>query len=277
MFRDSGDVVDIREATGFWPGAPGTGSVDHIAFRTPDVDALAQVERRLGRLNSSITNVHDRKYFVSLYVREPGETLFELATDGPGMTVDEPIETLGSVLFVPPSDATIGRMRSACSAATLLMPGEDRIRYLDLPFVHRFHVPSDPDGTTLVLMHGTGGNEADLMPFAARLAPRATLLGIRGRSAEEGILRWFRRFGATTFDQADIEFEAAAFAAFVDEAIRGYRLPPRKRHSSDIPTAQTSWRRPCSGTPPLARHAILLRYSMVLEVDRRQICPAAGY
>ncbi|MET4291178.1 phospholipase/carboxylesterase [Bradyrhizobium sp. LB5.2] len=185
LVSESGDVVDVREASGFWPGAPGAGVVDHIAFRTPDLESLVEAERKLASLNSSLTNVHDRKYFVSLYVREPGEALFELATDGPGMTVDESIETLGSVLFVPPSNVD-----QADAIRTRLpqfsMPGEDRIQYLELPFVHRFHVPSDPDGTTLVLMHGTGGNEADLMPFAARLMPRATLLGVRGRSVEEG-------------------------------------------------------------------------------------------
>lgn len=147
----SGDIVDIRAAAGFWPGAPGTGVADRIAFRTPDLDSLAEVERRLGSLNSSITNVHDRKYFTSLYVREPGETLFELATDGSGMTVGEPIETLGSVLFVPPSDAGKADAIRA-RLPQFSMPGEERIQYFDLPFVHRFHVPSDPDGTMLVLM-----------------------------------------------------------------------------------------------------------------------------
>jgi phospholipase/carboxylesterase len=264
LVSESGDIVDVREAVGFWPGAPGTGVVDHIAFRTPDVDALIEVERRLGSLNSSITNVHDRKYFVSLYVREPGEALFELATDGPGMTVDEPIENLGSVLFVPPSDAErAGAIRTRLPQFS--MPGEDRIRYLDLPFVHRFHVPSDPDGTTLVLMHGTGGNEADLMPFAARLAPRATLLGVRGRSVEEGILRWFRRLSATTFDQADIRFEAAAFAAFIEGAIGGYRLAPEKLAFLGYSNGANFLAAAMLLHPSLARHAILLRPSMVLE------------
>jgi phospholipase/carboxylesterase len=264
LVSESGDVVDVREAAGFWPGAPGTGVVDHIAFRTLDLESLAEAERKLASLNSSLTHVHDRKYFVSLYVREPGEALFELATDGPGMTVDESIETLGSVLFVPPSDAD-----QADAIRTRLpqfsMPGEDRIQYLELPFVHRFHVPSDPDGTTLVLMHGTGGNEADLMPFAARLMPRATLLGVRGRSVEEGTLRWFRRLSDTTFDQADIRAEAAAFAAFMEGAIEGYRLVPEKLAFLGYSNGANFLAATMLLHPPLAWYAILLRPSMVLE------------
>ncbi|GGD26407.1 hypothetical protein GCM10011335_31890 [Aureimonas glaciei] len=104
------------------------------------------------------------------------------------------------------------------------LPGEERMPMRELPFVHRFHVPDDPDGSTIVLLHGTGGSEADLMPLAHRIAPRATLLGVRGRSHEEGMSRWFRRLTVATFDQADIRAEAEAFAALVDGAVASYGL-----------------------------------------------------
>lgn len=156
LVSDSGNIVDVHEATGFWPGAPGTSIVDHIAFRAQDLGTVMETEERSARLNASPTSVHDRPYVVLLYLREPGETLFELATDGPGMTVDEPVEALGSTLFVPPSDAE--RADAICvRLPQFSMPDEEHIQYLDLPFVHRFHVPADPDGTTLVLLNGTGG------------------------------------------------------------------------------------------------------------------------
>jgi phospholipase/carboxylesterase len=281
LLSESGDAIDVRQAAGFWPGAPGSGVVDHIAFRTPNLESLTETETQLGRLNSSVTKVHDRKYFVSLYVREPGEVLFELATDGPGMAVDEPIEFLGSTLFVPPSDEErADTIRTRLPQFSL--PGEDRIQYLDLPFVHRFRVPSDPDGTTLILMHGTGGNEADLMPFAARLAPRATLLGVRGRSTEEGILRWFRRFSEITFDQADIRSEAAAFAAFMGSAISGYRLDPDKIVFLGYSNGANFLAAVMLLKPTLTGKAILLRPSMVLEtppatdLSNRQILIVEG-
>lgn len=217
------DAVDVRDATGYVPGIPGTGTADHVAFRAADVAAVSDAEAELSALNSSPTTVHDRKYFTSLYVREPGGTLFELATDGPGVTVDEPLGRLGETLFVPPHDAEQAEDLKVM-LPQFAMPGEPRRPKRDLPFVHRFHTPDDPDGSTFVLLHGTGGNEADLMPLARRIAPRATLLGVRGRSYEEGIARWFRRPTMTTFDQADIRAEAEAFVAFMEGAVAGYGL-----------------------------------------------------
>lgn len=217
------DAVDIRDGSGFVPGAPGTGTADHVAFRAPDVAAVKQAEIELSKLNSSPTSFHDRKYFTSLYVREPGGTLLELATDGPGFTIDEPVETLGERLFVPDGD----RAREQDLKVMLPQfsrPGEPRIARRELPFVHRFHTPDNPDGETFVLLHGTGGNEADLMPLAHRIVPRATLLGVRGRANEEGVSRWFRRFTATDFDQNDIRAETAAFAAFMEGAISAYGI-----------------------------------------------------
>src|SRR5690606_9075823 len=223
LLSDSGDAIDVRDAGGFWPGIPGTGIADHVAFRATDMEEVKTVEKELSKLNSSAINVHDRKYFTSLYVREPGGTLFEFATDAPGFTIDEPVEKLGQFLFVPPgneekADAIRARMPQ------FALPGEERVIYRDLPFVHRIHQPDDPDGSTLVLLHGTGGNENDLMPFARKAAPRATLLGLRGRSTEEGIQRWFRRFDLKQFDQADIQFEAQAFEAFVEGAAAAYDI-----------------------------------------------------
>ncbi|KUL94135.1 glyoxalase [Bosea sp. WAO] len=264
LVSESGDVVDVREAAGFWPGAPGTGMADHVAFRAQDVEAVIAAEASLARLNSSITNRHDRKYFTSLYVREPGGTLIELATDGPGFTIDESEQELGATLMVPPSD-TARAEAIRVMLPQFALPGEPRPTYRDLPFVHRFHVPAEDDGSTLVLLHGTGGNEADLMPLAHRVAPQATLLGLRGRSTEEGTARWFRRFGEGKFDQGDIRAEAAAFAAFVEEASRAYGLDP----------ARTTWLGYSNGAnflaaamrlhPDLIRRTVLLRPVDVLE------------
>ncbi len=118
-------------------------------------------------------NMHDRKYFYSLYVREPAGGLIELASDGPGFAIDEPPDTLGSQLFIPehfhlrPEDIVPMLPQFG-------LPGEPRIIYRDLPFVHRIHAPEAPNGSTLVLLHGTGGNEASLCHSGARwrLPPR---------------------------------------------------------------------------------------------------------
>ncbi|WP_323777699.1 VOC family protein [Leisingera sp.] len=218
------DVIDLRQSAGFVTGGPGTGVFDHVAFRAPDAGAVRKMRLDL-KDHSGLTNVHDRKYFLSLYVREPAGTLFEYATDAPGFTVDEAAEHLGETLLIPPSDT--GRAQDLrVMLPQFARPGDERRPMRDLPFVHRFYTPEDSDGSVYVLLHGTGGNEADLMPLAARINARATLLGVRGRSTEEGTQRWFRRFEPERFDQNDINAEAAAFDYFVGEVIKSYGLDP---------------------------------------------------
>lgn len=264
LTSDDGSVLDIRDASGFVPGIPGTGVIDHVALRMPDDEAIEQHRAALSTRNSSEVNVHDRKYFTSLYVREPAETLIELATDGPGMAVDEAPDRLGRTLMIPPHFAArADELR--VSLPQFARPGEERIPMRDLPFVHRLHTPEDPDGSVILLLHGTGGNEADLMPLASRIAPRATLLGLRGRSTEEGIARFFRRITATSFDQADIRAEAQAFEAFMTGAIAAYGLD-----SDQITVLGYSNGGNFAGAvmalfPGLIRRAILIRPMAVLE------------
>lgn len=222
MVSDIGDVLDISDAAGFWQGAPGTGTADHVALRAPDEAAVAAVEKKLWQRNWGLTNRHDRHYFTSLYMREPGGVLIELASDGPGFAIDEPLETLGTKLFVPPDAADPDAIRVMLPQFGL--PGAERVIYRDLIYEHRFFTPERPDGTTLVLLHGTGGDETDLLPLGHRAAPGATLLGLRGRSTEDGTRRWFRALGPTIFDQKDIKFESGALAAFMGDARGAYGL-----------------------------------------------------
>ncbi|MFV0382605.1 VOC family protein [Paracoccus sp. (in: a-proteobacteria)] len=257
------DVIDLRQSAGFVTGAQGTGVFDHVAFRAPDIQAVQQMRLEL-RDHEGATNVHDRQYFLSLYVREPMGTLFEYATDGPGFTVDEAAGDLGRVLMVPPHDAA-----RADDLRVILpqfaLPGEDRMPMRDLPFIHRLYVPDDPDGSVIVLLHGTGGDETDLMPLAARVNRRATLLGVRGRSTEEGMNRWFRRLDATTFDQDDIRAEAAAFAAFTDGAMRGYGLDPARMVFLGYSNGANLLGAVLRLHPGTIRRAIMLRGIEVLE------------
>jgi glyoxalase family protein len=88
------------------PGAPparqGAGAVHHVAFRTPDDEQYEGWAERLKQLRVPSSGPVDRYYFRSLYFREPNGILFEIATDGPGFAVDEPPETLGERLALPP-------------------------------------------------------------------------------------------------------------------------------------------------------------------------------
>jgi glyoxalase family protein len=80
----------------------GAGGVHHVAFRTPDQAQYEAWAQRLNELGVRNSGAIDRFYFRSLYFREPNGILFEIATDGPGFATDEPIETLGEKLALPP-------------------------------------------------------------------------------------------------------------------------------------------------------------------------------
>jgi glyoxalase family protein len=99
---DIGGIVDIRVAGDFLRGRQGGGSVHHIAFRAADDAAEFVMMRKLAE-NHGIrtTDQKDRNYFRSLYFREPGGVLFEIATDIPGFAVDEPVSSLGQSLKLP--------------------------------------------------------------------------------------------------------------------------------------------------------------------------------
>lgn len=97
-----GSVVDIYEAKGFLRGHQGGGSVHHIAFRAADDAEQSKMAERLVSIHGlHPTEQRDRNYFRSIYFREPGGVLFEVATDIPGFAVDEPVATLGRDLKLP--------------------------------------------------------------------------------------------------------------------------------------------------------------------------------
>jgi glyoxalase family protein len=97
-----GGVIDIREAKGFLAGTMGRGSVHHIAFRAVDDAAQAAMARKLAEHHGlHPTEQLDRQYFRSVYFREPGGVLFEIATDEPGFAIDEPVASLGQALKLP--------------------------------------------------------------------------------------------------------------------------------------------------------------------------------
>ena len=96
-----GTLVELRRAPGFWRGTDGAGTVHHVAFRAvDDAEQAARQEELRGR-GVGVTDVRDRTYFRSIYFREPGGVLYEIATDGPGFTVDEGPGELGTSLKLP--------------------------------------------------------------------------------------------------------------------------------------------------------------------------------
>jgi glyoxalase family protein len=95
-----GRFIDIKVDDSAPIGRMGAGTVHHIAFRNLNDEAQAEWRQTLSKY-VSVTPVQDRTYFHSIYFREPGGVLFEMATDNPGFLVDEPIESLGEALRIP--------------------------------------------------------------------------------------------------------------------------------------------------------------------------------
>jgi glyoxalase family protein len=98
----SGQYVDIQEVPEARRGAWGVGSIHHLAWRVDDEAHQLDVRERIDRANRRPTPVIDRFWFKSVYFLEPGGVLFELATDGPGFSVDEDPAHLGEALVLPP-------------------------------------------------------------------------------------------------------------------------------------------------------------------------------
>ena len=235
-----GTIVDVRSVGGFVRGAGGAGTVHHVAWRVPDDAAQLQMRERVTRAGLDPTPVIDRDYFHSVYFREPGGVLFELATDPPGFTIDEPVARLGEGLMLPRQYEAHRTQIEAllppihlpvpASAATLLTSttGPEDVSGDALGFVHRYVPPAAgaelTGSTTLLLLHGTGGDEEDLIPLGRSLLPGAGMLSPRGKVLERGAPRFFRRLAEGVFDQEDLAHRTEELAEFIVAATRTYEL-----------------------------------------------------
>jgi predicted esterase len=99
----------------------------------------------------------------------------------------------------------------------------------DLGFLHQFiPAPSGPGADTLLLLHGTGGDENDLLPLGKLLAPNANLLSPRGKISENGMPRFFRRLAEGVFDIPDLIARTHELAGFIAVASNAYGFDPKR-------------------------------------------------
>jgi len=94
----------------------------------------------------------------------------------------------------------------------------------ELSFIHRFVPATEPGRRPLLLLHGTGGNEDDLLPLGRLVAPGSALLSPRGKVLENGMPRFFRRLAEGVFDEIDLRRRANELADFIAEAQESYKL-----------------------------------------------------
>lgn len=136
----------------------------------------------------------------------------------------------------------------------------------DLGFTHNF-VPGEDGEPTLLLLHGTGGNEDDLVPLAKELAPGAAILSPRGKVSEYGAPRFFRRLAEGVFDMEDLVFRTHELADFVDAAAKEYGFDPAKLVAAGYSNGANIAASLILLHPGLLRAAVLFRSMVPLEPD----------
>jgi len=138
---------------------------------------------------------------------------------------------------------------------------------VDLGFVHRYLPGENESGPTLLLLHGTGGNEEDLIPLGQELAPGAAVLSPRGKVSEYGAPRFFRRLAEGVFDHEDLLFRTHELAEFVEAASEAYGLDPSKVVAVGYSNGANVAASMILLHPGLLRAAVLFRAMVPFEPD----------
>jgi phospholipase/carboxylesterase len=137
----------------------------------------------------------------------------------------------------------------------------------DLGFVHRYVPGEDGSGPTLLLLHGTGGNEEDLVQLGETLAPGAAFLSPRGKVSEYGAPRFFRRLAEGVFDHEDLLFRTHELAEFVQAASEEYSFDPSKVVAVGYSNGANVAASTILLHPGLLRAAVLFRAMVPFEPD----------
>lgn len=134
-------------------------------------------------------------------------------------------------------------------------------------FVHRFDPAKDPGAPTLILLHGTGGDENDLLPLGRMLDERAALLSPRGKVLENGMPRFFRRLSMGVFDEEDLVNRTHELASFVEEAASEYGLDPKRLFAVGFSNGANIAASLLLLHPDLLAGAVLLRAMTPFELE----------
>ena len=136
-----------------------------------------------------------------------------------------------------------------------------------LGFVHRFVPAQTSDAATLLLLHGTGGNENDLLPVGRMLDERAALLSPRGKVLEHGMPRFFRRLAEGIFDHEDLANRTHELAGFVERAVDEYDIDQRRLFAVGFSNGANVAASLLLTYPRLLAGAILLRAMVPFDPD----------
>ncbi len=169
-----GNRIDILVDPAANFGRSGAGSVHHIAFRAANDESQHDWRTEITK-HLPATEVLDREYFHSIYFREPGGVLFELATDNPGFAIDEPLESLGERLCLPPwFEARRRGLEATLPTITLHKAGSEAAQPPDPHANGELYTAGaalDQATGAVILLHGRGGPARDILTLSRALAP----------------------------------------------------------------------------------------------------------
>ena len=170
-----GNHIDLLIQPQLIHGRIGAGSVHHIAFRAADDASQLEWRAVLAATSLDVTPVLDRTYFHSIYFREPGGVLFEIATDPPGFALDEPIESLGQALKLPPwLENQRSRVERLLPPIRLNHPqGEKRDPVIDPHHdqpVRSMGAALNQAAVAVIMLHGRGASAEDILGLAEAMS-----------------------------------------------------------------------------------------------------------
>ena len=141
----------------------------------------------------------------------------------------------------------------------------------DLGFIHRFRPPAAPASSdTLLVLHGTGGNEDDLIGIAQTVAPGAAVISPRGKVLEGGAPRFFRRLAEGVFEPAEVRSRGTELAQFIRAAAERYQLDPKRIFALGYSNGANIASTVMLIEPEVIRAAILLRPMLVLVLEPKE-------
>lgn len=168
----------------------------------------------------------------------------------------------GSVMVEPKTFAASKKINSDTFPQSL---SKQNVLKSDKEFVYQINKPNNPSGDVIVLLHGSGGNEKSLMPFARSIWPHATLIGIRGRVMQKGEQRWYKKITATRFDQKDVKQESQALRYFLTKLADKHKLDTSRFTFIGYSNGANLLAVVLMQQPDLVQRAILLRSMPVLD------------
>lgn len=139
----------------------------------------------------------------------------------------------------------------------------------DLGFVHRFRPGAPGSSDTIVVLHGTGGNEDDLLGLAQTVAPGAAVISPRGKVLEAGAPRFFRRLAEGVFDPAEVQARGEELAEFIRAAVTRYELDAKRVFALGYSNGANIASTVMLIEPDLIRAAVLLRPMLVFEPEKK--------